>query len=410
MLTALAMTAAGMGLAGISRLLDIPVTDAQGAQAKVFLPLVTKPQSTPTATATATRAPATATATATSGVPPTMRGRVIHIRSLTATTWTGSPSNYWDYVNTSKVNEMVNRGVMELTGRGTVADAWRALLPNYQAGQKIAIKVNFNNQMSISSCSANGTAIDAIIEPVNAIVNGLAQIGVAAGNIWVFDAMRKMPNRFVSRGVTGVQYYDNGECRQSLGFGSTVTFSPPAGVPPPTERISTVLAQATYLINMPIMKNHSCTGVTLGFKNHLGSIDDPGGMHYNAFLLESGCGGTGGYRTNYNVLVDLYRHANIGPKTILTVGDGLFACIYQENLPPQMWTTFGNRTPQSLYFAVDPVAIDCVMCDFLAAESGDRAGADNYLRLASNAGLGVFERGNPWTTGYSSITYRKFDI
>ena len=50
-----------------------------------------------------------------------------------------------NYVNQNVVNDMVDQGMMALTGTATVADAWRTLLPGYQTGQGIAIKVNLNN-------------------------------------------------------------------------------------------------------------------------------------------------------------------------------------------------------------------------------------------------------------------------
>jgi len=69
--------------------------------------------------------------------------------------------------------------------------------------------------------------------------------------------------------------------------------------------------------------------------------------------------------------VDIYRSQHIGPKTVLTVGDGLFAAI-DFNSAPQTWTTFGDQLPNSLFFSVDPVAIDCVMHDFVLAQPGTK--------------------------------------
>jgi hypothetical protein len=56
------------------------------------------------------------------------------------------------------------------------------------------------------------------------------------------------------------------------------------------------------------------------------------------------------------------------------------------------------------------VAVDCVMCDFLAAELTLTQGYDDYLRLASQAGLGVYERGNPRGSGYQQIQYLYLDL
>ena len=76
------------------------------------------------------------------------------------------------------------------------------------------------------------------------------------------------------------------------------------------------------------------------------------------------------------------------------------------------WSTFGGALPNSLFFALDPVAIDSVMADFLRAEPGAGvfAGADDYLQLAQDAGLGTFERGDPWGGGYRAIEYRKLEL
>ena len=165
---------------------------------------------------------------------------------------------------------------------------------------------------------------------------------------------------------------------------------------PQDEYITDVLVNAHYLINMPIMKRHG-VGVSLGFKNHFGTIDSPGELH--TYIDPSGSN----YRSDYSPLVDIYKSSHIRDKTILTVGDGLFAAKFYT-YGPAAWTTFGNKLPNSLFFSTDPVAIDCVMHDFVAAEMTDLTPhANDYLRAAGAAGLGAFERGDPWGSGYQQI-------
>jgi hypothetical protein len=77
---------------------------------------------------------------------------------------------------------------------------------------------------------------------------------------------------------------------------------------------------------------------------------------------------------------------------------------------PSPWATFDNSAPNSLLFATDPVALDCVMVDLLAAETSISGDAGAYLNAAANAGLGVFEHGDPWNSGYSQIDYVRTDI
>jgi hypothetical protein len=226
-----------------------------------------------------------------------------------------------------------------------------------------------------------------------------------------------MPNRFVNKSLYPVSFFDqyNG-CRTFAGFdyvpATQITFHPPEGVTVPDEYVNLALMNATYLVNMPIMKgHHPFAGVTLGFKNHFGTIHDCGLLHDLVNVVTK----PPAYRTDYNPLVDLIRSPLIGGKTVLTVGDGLFGALYY-NQAPETWHTFGDQVPNSLFFARDPVAADCVMHDLLLAELGAEVpeGTNNYLRLAGEAGLGVFEQGNPWQepygSGYSSIQYTRLDF
>ncbi len=354
---------------------QLPITPT----AHVYLPLVVK-QPTPTPTPTPTRTPTPGSS------------RVVHVRDPDATSWNGSSNYYYNYVNQSVVNNMVDQGVMALTSTSTRADAWRALIPNYSGGL-VAIKVNFNN-------SGNDNIIDALIHPVNAAIRGLVEIGVATQNIRIYDAIRPIPTYFRNGCLySGVQFYDE----NNADFPIAVSFSRP-GIP--AQSLASAVVDAAYLINMPIMKGHSITGVTLGFKNHLGTINNPYSLHGYIGPWESQ------YTSSYNPIVDIYLTSHIRNKTVLVLGDGLFGSRDNTNSVPTRWSTFGNQFPNSLFFARDPVAVDCVMYDLLAAEGCPYAWdeAADYLRLAAAAGLGVYERGDPWGSGYTHIDYVKMNL
>jgi len=364
------------------------------------------PTDTPTPTATNANTPTATPTPQITGTPWVASGSVVHVHTPGATSWT-TGLDYWNHVDQTVVNTMVDAGLEALTSASSAEAAWRTILPNYQSGQKIAIKVNFNH--SWETCGDVSGKIDALIQPVNAVVRGLKSIGVAESDIWVFDAIRFIPDRFVTGCLySGVRFFDD-RCREASGFNSSnpyayVDFSPPAGVPAlPDIKITDVLVAADYLINMPILKYHASAEVTFGFKNHLGSVDYPRGFH--DYILLSGSY----FRSDYNPLVDLYRNLHIGTKTILTLGDGLIGA-RRWSLPDTSWTTFGGTVPNSLFFATDPVAIDSVMYDVLAAERSILAGADNYLALAAAAGLGVYEHGNPWGSGYAQIAYSRITL
>jgi uncharacterized protein (DUF362 family) len=159
---------------------------------------------------------------------------------------------------------------------------------------------------------------------------------------------------------------------------------------------------------MPIMKKHSHAYVTLSFKNHFGTIEKCWEVHEPTFP------DTGAYWPDYSPLVDIYQNQHVVGKTVLTIGDGLFGSRDDQTTPPAPWITFGNRAPNSLFFSQDPVAIDCVMYDFLEAEAGVPSTADDYLVLAAQAGLGVFEHRAPAVTNpadwYDLIDYVYLDL
>jgi hypothetical protein len=348
------------------------------------------------------------------GSAPTTPGvgpRVIHVHSPNATSWNFSSGWHGNYVNQNQVDNMVDRGLRELTGRSTVAEAWNALLPGYSAGKGIAIKVNFNNS---NGCGDSDNVIDALIEPVNALIRGMKLSGVREQDIWIYDAIRAIPARFRDRcAYSGVHFVDR-ECAETATFDSTasnasVTF---ANSNLHARHLADVLINASYLINMPIIKDHGISGVTLGFKNHFGSLQyvmGTGADNLHDFIDP----GNPLYRANYSPLVEINANPHIRSKTVLTVGDGLFGGLGNTNVVPSRWQTFGNAASNSLFFATDPVAMDCVMMDVLYAEPTDHPyqgeGSDDYLKLAAAAGLGVFEHGQPWGSGYSLIDYRRVE-
>jgi uncharacterized protein (DUF362 family) len=338
--------------------------------------------------------------------------RVVHTHSQEATFWDYASGWYGDYVNQAVVDAMTDRGLMALTDTTTPADAWDALLPAYTAGQKVAIKINLNN----ATCDSSNNVIDALPQLVNSIVRGLKTIGVAESDIYVYDVTigmhdGAMPERLVNK-VTAlypaVQYDAHASgCTTilHLGYSSTekVHFNVPVGKPAISDRpLCNVLVEADYLINMPIMKKHSGAGVTLGFKNHFGSLEHCDYVHWSV-------GAIGNYTPSYNGLVDIYNNEHIRDKTILTVGDALYGGRTNNYEVPSPWSSFGNQSPNSLFFSVDPVAIDSVMVDFLEAEGGVWDGSDDYLVLAAASGLGIFERWDD-SQQYHTIDYQRLEV
>ncbi len=379
-------------------------------------PTVTSvPTNTPTATNTPTSTP-TNTPTATDTVQPSpsppSSANVVHMYAAEATDWDFSTGWYGDYVNQDMVDTMVDEGIKQLTDQTSVIAAWQSIFPDYVPGQGIAVKVNFNNSKWADD---ENNVIDAIIEPVNALVRGLKTIGVQEEDIWVYDALRPIPDRFRLRCLyPGVRFFGTGLYAERAGFDNTdpdaeVDFAHSSLA---YRRLTDLLVNATYLINMPILKDHVTTGVTLGFKNHFGDIDrvtGPGEDNLHYYISP----GHSSYNASYSPLVELYLTSHIHTKEVLVLGDGLFGALGNTTESPEPWETFGSASPNSLFLATDPVAVDCVMLDILDAEPGfhpRRPGAEDYLRVGADAGLGTFERGDPGGSGYNQISYLRINL
>ncbi len=335
--------------------------------------------------------------------------RVVRVHAATATSWDYQTGWYGEYVDQGVVDDMLERGLLELTRTSSLSDAWAVLLPDYQPGLKIAVKVNLNN----ATCDSSSNAIDALIEPVNALIRSLVLVGVREDDVWVYDAQRPMPGRFYSRRLySSARFFDRDGCADEAvswaieDESQVISFSFPAMV---TRRwLTSLLFRTTYLINMPLLKRHSAVPVTLGFKNHFGSTNNlvgEGNDNPHVYLDPAGPL----YRADANPVVDIYANPNIAGKTVLTVGDGLLGADWVAAVP-RPWATFGQRSPNSLFFSRDPVAADCVMCDILRAEFGLDEAAYDPLRTAERLGLGLFERGEPWGAGYSRIQYVQVEI
>jgi len=366
---------------------------------------------------------------------PSGDSRVVHVHDPDATNWSGS-GWYGSAVSQSVVDNMTRTGLQELTDKSAWADIWASLFSRvkpsgYQAGQKIAIKVNFNNSWnSGDTCSTAYNQIDALPQPVKALIAGLVAAGVSQNDIWIYDATtggRQIPDRFrtpILSSYPNVQFYGSTTCTgvHAVSYGGhstlTVNFSDP-GHYLSDRQLTDVLYDATYLINMPIIKQHGISPVSLGFKNHFGSINAVimGGtnnsLHYYIDPSKSY------YDDAYSPLVEIFKNTHIKDKTILTVGDALYGAFGAVATPPTSWSTFGDA-PNSLLFSNDPVAVDCVMVDLLVAEGKAGDSAYDYLFVAQEAGLGVCEGsrsspgGDPWRTpygsGYSKIQYTRQDL
>ncbi len=342
---------------------------------------------------------------------------VVRVHADAATSWDYLTGWNGDYVSLATVTAMMERGLRQVTGAATPAAAWAMLLPGYTPGKKIAVKVNLNNAVKDDA----DNIIDALPQVAMALLKTLCvDFGAAQQDVMIYDAVRPMPGRFytpVHAAYPQVGLFDNGGgyAPQRATFNHVdsslrVTFTQPNMKA--SRYLTDLLFQATYVINIPIMKKHGTHPVTLGFKNHFGSLENLGSLGPNDDPHIYINPNNGLYNPATIPLVDINANPNLR-KTVLTVGDALYAASTVAAIP-QRWATFGNKSPNSLLFSRDPVAVDCVMVDLLRAEFGlagfPEDSAYDYLSNAAARGLGRFEKGDPWGAGYNKIRYQVVDV
>lgn len=302
------------------------------------------------------------------------RPRVVSVRDSNAPNWDYATGYHWEYINQDEVNNMVATGVMSLTGAANVLDAWNTLIP-YQSGDAVVIKVNFNNAWS---CGDTNNNIDAYPETVNAVIDGLTSIGVPANKIWITDPSRLIPDRFIA-GIdnSDVQFYTSkgwglcgGNSYQTnyvaAGSSDASPTTHPAG---DLVRPAQVFADAAHLINIPLLKGHGAGHMTLGMKNHYGSVTFSGSsqdsersrMHQ---YLEPALNPD----HEKSILADICNNPHIKNKTRLILGDGLFGHPTTSWQSITKWQIFNDDDPNILFFGTDPIATDSVMCDYITEE------------------------------------------
>ena len=348
---------------------------------------------------------------------PIFTGRMVHVHDSDATFWDFSTGWYGYHVDQSKVDDMMEVGLLELTNTRTVAEAWRRLAPKYSPGQTFAIKVNFNNFNP--SGPDPDPDINALIEPVNALIRTLVLFGVQPMDITVFDvtngwhsgAMAQISfiNRCLYPGVNFVYHYGNPDPFSATEF---VKFNAPSSPYLPDLAICNAVVNTDYLINMFVPKAHGLAGVTLGFKNHMGSVDACQYMHN--YLPSSYY-----YKPDYSTFIDIFNNPHFGPKTVLTLCDGLFGNWVGVNGKPKRWITFGNDAPNSIFLSADAVAVDSVLTDYIESERIAQKygalmnGTRDFLALAEDENWGIHEQADPWQrpigSDYKRIKYIYID-
>ncbi len=345
-------------------------------------------------------------------------GRVVWVWDPDATE-SNLKSYWWKKENNDQqvIDEMLSKGIKALAGVESESEAWDILFTHfneihgygedgYQTGEKIAIKVNLNNNWGNINYILQNNDRDASPNVVKGLLRKLVNVvGVAHDDIIVYDASRPMPNWFYHR-----VYYEEYPSPNLKAEFPKVHYRDSAGLLPgrvkvkPSEvkihfadglirTLPQCVVQAKYIINMPILKRHPIDyGVTFSGKNFFGTwIENVWDVH-NFHK-------TGFNKGNPTPQTDLFAHEHIGGKTLLYLGDGLYPtkkdhCIIDKF---EMYP-FNNDWTNSLFFSQDPVAIDSVLYDFLHTEGTNPCeGSQNYLHQSAIPNENTYDPENDGT-------------
>lgn len=361
-------------------------------------------------------------------------GRVVWVHDPDATDWAGPDSgeSCWesDHTDQAVVDRMLSLAVRGLAAERRDAQAWEAMFRHfnvehgngdrgYQAGEKIAIKVNLTTSNASYTADvgtrekttwldkAGDTTPQMILALLRQLVDavGVEQSDISVGDPvsyfsqpWYDHMAPEFPDvhyldHYAFAGRTPVQhsttpfYWSTTDADEKLQDYLPVSF-----------------VEADYIVNFAVLKGHGA-GITVCAKNLYGSlIRNPTGYewgvqqdYYNLHFSLPAAGQSPGLG-HYRALVDLMGHAQLGGKTLLYLIDGLYGGYYWEGTPYEwQMPPFNGDWPSSLFASQDPVAIDSVAYDFLLEEWPDvvndgggspgslQGGAEDYLHEAAQA-------------------------
>jgi len=351
-----------------------------------------------------------------------------------------APETYYgNFVSQQVVDQMFDAALCALTGDTDPGVAMRRLVP-YRAGERVFIKINNTTTYEMWKGAWDKIAwdshyndLDAIAEPINALLAALTRLGVPQELIGIGDASwsegdpdsakrtpRLTPNRLARRikaRFPNVVLYrssympdGNGITWNSNDPHAIVEFRDPL-IDRRKERVTShrvpdQLIGAAHFINLPIMKRHDQGGVTGALKNNFGTIASCAYFHEPRYAGQGKPGAM--FHDSLNPAVDIWLNRHVGPKTRLIVCDAIFAGWNWGSNPPTGWKNFGGRSPNCLLLGTDPVAMDSIVYDHVTESLPEKVKdypPPSMLVDAAKVGLGRRDHRPTPSAGYKTIDY-----
>lgn len=267
---------------------------------------------------------------------------------------------------------MLHRAMRELTGKSDIGDAFGQFL---RTDDRVAIKIN-------GIAGRLGSTMATNKELVVEIARGVTAAGVPPANVVIYEQFHSFlaGARVIDRkGVldpafpAGVRtaFHDNSD--------ATMDVLKVCGVP---TRYVRPLTEATAVINVAMIKDHSICGYTGCLKNMThGSIINPGAFHDHCASPQ---------------IAELYAQTAVKSRVVLHVVDA-YKVIYEGG---PLDRNPERRVPlETVYATTDPVAMDTIgwgLVEELRRDKGlpslKSAGREpSYIRIAAELGLGLHD-------------------
>jgi Domain of unknown function (DUF362) len=255
------------------------------------------------------------------------------------------------------VQQMMRRGMMELTGADAWADAWRLF---FERGDVVGIKLNPVGQPLVKS--------DATV--LHEIVAGLEAAGIQHKDIVVYDRYRRQffsagYDQWLPEGVRNSYAAEDVDPIQQGMVGYDPDYYLDMTLTLPGFSVDDARARRSYaarfitrevnkLINVPVLKDHQSAGITLCLKNlSHGLVNNVNRTHSSPTL--NAC----------NAFIPaVVAMPVIRNKTVLHILDGVKG-VYDGGPGARPEFVWEHRT---MYFATDPVALDHVGWDVIDAK------------------------------------------
>jgi hypothetical protein len=251
----------------------------------------------------------------------TLPGRIVIREDLSATSGAA--------VNPGVVKQMVDQGLRDLTGQPDPVSAMQSLLPGLDTGKKTAIKVNCLNVNAPTRWEVVRAITDRLCETLSG--------SYPPGNITIYDRPYGLDPRMFNSGFNTYNFPGITIATSHAPDPDTTVWLGDIPV-----QLSSHIVDCDYLINCPVLKDHGNHRWTLGFKNHVGSVEPVACHPYEPCLLA------------------LAASPHLKEKTSLVLLSAIHG-IYDGGPggPAQAWDLFPEeRTPNAVMLSTDPVTLE----------------------------------------------------